>query len=116
MPVFVVTHHARGPLVKEGGTTYFFITDGVEAALAQAKSTAGDEDVGTQGSSNVIRQLFNAGLVDELRIHLVHVLLGEGTRLFDATNAKHAGLESARTIQTPGATHLTFRILRKQSD
>ncbi len=112
MPVFVVTHNASDPLVKEGGTTYFFVTDGVECALAQAKAAAGDKDIAVMGGGNVIRQLMTAGLLDELRIHLAHVLLGEGTRLFDATNAEHVDLQCTRVIESPGATHLTLRVVK----
>src|SRR5262249_51797332 len=110
MPGFVVTHDAREPLVKRGGTTYFFVTAGIEGALARAKATAGDKAVAVMGGANVIQPFLNAGLLDELRMHLAHVLLGDGTRFFDALNADHAELECTRLIESPGATHLTFRL------
>jgi len=112
MPVFVVTHDAREPLLKQGATTYFFVTDGIEGALARAKAAAGDKDVAVMGGANVIQQFMNAGLLDELRIHLAHVLLGDGTRFFNAMNAEQVELECTRLIESPGATHLTFRLAK----
>jgi len=113
MPVFVVTHRARDPLPKAGGTTYTFVIDGIAAALAQAKAAAGDKDVVVLGGADIIQQCIAAGLVDELRIHLVHVLLGDGTTLFTRTGAPHVELHSTRVIDTPGATHLTFRVMSR---
>ena len=110
MPVFVVTHHAKDPLVKEGGTTYTFVTGGVAAALARAKEAAGDKDIALLGGADIIRQFAEAGLLDELRLHLVHVLLGDGTRLFDRIDPKRVTLERTRVVDAPGATHLTFRL------
>ena len=109
MPVFVVTHRARDPLVKEGGTTYTFVTGGVAAALARAQEAAGGKDIAVLGGADVIRQCAEAGLLDELRLHLAHVLLGDGTRLFDRIDTKRVTLERARVVDAPGATHLTFR-------
>src|SRR5262249_54377436 len=103
------THRPGEPLVRKGGTTYFFVTDGVEGALARAKATAGEKDIAVMGGASVIRQLMNAGLLDELRLHLAHVLLGKGTRLFDASTAEHVDMLCTHTIESPGATHLTFR-------
>jgi DNA polymerase-4 len=82
-PVFVLTHHARGPLEKQGGTTFTFVTDGIESALEQAKAAAGGKDVWLGGGANVIQQYLAAGLVDELEINIAPVVLGSGTRLFD---------------------------------
>jgi len=110
MPVFVVTHRARAPLVKQGGTTYMFVSDGIAAALARAKDAAGDKDVAVLGGADVIRQCAEAGLLDELRLHLVHVLLGDGTRLFARIAPERVTLERARVVEAPGATHLTFRV------
>jgi dihydrofolate reductase len=112
MPVFVVTHRAHDPLVKLGGTTYHFVTGGIEEALAQAKATAGNKDVGIFGGADIIRQYVRAGLVDELRIHLVPVLLGDGTTLFDRTATAPIELERTRTIDAPGVTHLIFRMTK----
>jgi dihydrofolate reductase len=109
MPVFVVTHHSRDPLVKEGGTTYTFVTGGIAAALTRAKAAAGGKDVAVIGGADVIRQFVEAGLLDELRLHLAHVLLGDGTRLFGQIDHKRVTLERIRVVDAPGATHLTFR-------
>ena len=113
MPVFVVTHNSRAPLVKKGGTTYFFVTDGISSALGQAKAIAGDKNVVVLGGANIIQQCMNAQLLDEVQIHLAHVLLGEGTRFFTAANADKADLECIRVIETPGATHLSFRVIKR---
>ena len=110
MPVFVVTHRARDPIVKEGGTTYTFVTGGVAAALARAKEAAGGKDVAVLGGADVIRQFAEAGLLDELRLHLAHVLLGDGTRLFDGIDPKRVTLERTRVVDAPGVTHVTFRL------
>jgi dihydrofolate reductase len=112
MPVFIVTHRAGDPLVKQGGTTYHFVTGGIEHALEEARATAGDRDVVVMGGADVIRQLVKAGLVDELRIHLVPVLLGDGTRLFEQMGPEHIELECTRVIGAPGVTHLTFRVAK----
>jgi dihydrofolate reductase len=109
-PVFVVTHRPKETIVKEGGTTYTFVTDGIAAALARAKEAAGDKDVAVLGGADVIRQFAEAGLLDELRLHLAHVLLGDGTRLFDRFDPKRVTLERTHGVDTPGATHLTFRV------
>jgi dihydrofolate reductase len=109
-PVFVVTHRAHDPIVKEGGTTYTFVTGGVAAALARAKEAAGGKDVAVLGGADVIRQCAEAGLLDELRLHLTHVLLGDGTRLFDRIDPRRVALERTGVIDVPGVTHLTFRL------
>src|SRR3954468_5412821 len=92
VPVFVLTHHAREPVPKEGGTTFTFVTDGIEAALEQARAAAGDGDVAVGGGARVVQQYLRAGLLDELHIHLVPVLLGDGVRLF----ADHVARPPAR--------------------
>jgi dihydrofolate reductase len=83
MPVFIVTHEAREPLPMQGGTTYTFITKGIEAALELAREAAGDKDVGIWGGANIIQEYLKAGLLDEMQIHVVPVLFGDGTRLFE---------------------------------
>ena len=83
MPVFVVTHEARDPLPMQGGTTYTFVSDGIESGLAQARAAAGDKNVGIWGGANIVRQYLKAGLLDEMQIHLIPVLLGNGVRLFE---------------------------------
>jgi dihydrofolate reductase len=108
-PVIVLTHEQRAPMEMQGGTTYYF-SDGVEAALAQAKELAGDRDIGIWGGGEVVRQLLQAKLVDEIQIHLVPVLLGNGTSLLAGLPAGVAELERARTIATPAATHLRFLV------
>ena len=109
-PVFVVTHRPKAPIVKEGGTTYTFVTGGIAAALARAKEAAGGKDVAVLGGADVIRQCAEAGLLDDLRLHLAHVLLGDGTRLFDRIDPKRVTLERTRVVDAPGVTHLTFRL------
>ncbi len=106
-PVFVLTHKAQEPLVKEGGTTFTFVTDGVESAVEQARAAAGGGDVSVPGGANAIQQCLKAGLLDELQVHLVPVLLGDGVRLF----AQLDGIELviARVIESPGVTHLRFQ-------
>jgi dihydrofolate reductase len=110
MPVFVVTHHAREPLVKTG-TTFTFVTDGVESAVGQARAAAGDKNVQVGGGAGVIDQCLDAGLVDELLIHLVPVLLGGGVRLFASVGAEPR-LEPTSVLDTPFATRLRYRVLK----
>jgi dihydrofolate reductase len=107
VPVFVVTH-AEPEEVTEGGV-YTFVTDGIESALEQAKMAAGDKDVAVMGGAEMGQQYIGAGLVDEISIHLVPVLLGGGTRMFEHFGREHIQLESAGVIETPEATHLRFR-------
>jgi len=106
-PVFVVTHHARAPLVMAGDTTFHFVTDGIESALEQARRAAGDRDIALSGGATICRQYLNAGLVDEMFVHQVPILLGAGERLFDGVSDLH-GLELAETIATPNVTHFRF--------
>jgi len=111
-PVFILTHHARETVTKQGGTTFTFVTDGIEAALEQAKAAAGDKDVAVAGGANVAQQYLKAGLLDELLIHLVPVFLGGGVRLFENhLGPDRLGLESTRVIESPGVTHLRYRVV-----
>jgi dihydrofolate reductase len=112
MPVFVLTHEAREPETKEGGTTFTFVSDGIEAALDQARGAAGDKDVSIAGGANTIQQFMKAGLVDELQIHIAPLLLGGGIRLFDKLGASPRALETTRVIESPNVTHLKFRVVR----
>jgi dihydrofolate reductase len=105
-PVFVLTHHARQPLELEGGTTFIFVTDGIESALTQARRAAQGRDVSLGGGANLARQYLVAGLVDEMEISLVPVLLGAGERLFEGVGDDLHGLSLVRTIAAPGVTHL----------
>lgn len=112
MPVFVVTHRAREKVVKQGGTTFTFVTDGIESALERAKATVGDKDISVAGGANVVQQYMKAGLLDEIQIHLVPLLLGGGVRLFQHLGDEPIELESTRVIESPGVTHLQFRIVK----
>jgi dihydrofolate reductase len=112
VPVFVLTHHAREAVVKEGGTSFTFVTDGVEAALEQARAAAGDNDVSLAGGANVAQEYLQAGLLDELQIHLVPVFLGGGVRLFDRLGPGPIELESTRVIGSDAVTHLKFRVVK----
>jgi dihydrofolate reductase len=107
-PVFVLTHHPRAPLTLEGGTTFTFVTDGVEAALDRARRAAAGRDVSLAGGASVARQFLVAGLVDEMEINLAPTLLGSGERLFDGVGDDLHGLELMRTVATPRVTHLKF--------
>ncbi len=111
MPVFVLTHQEREPLVK-GGTTFTFVTDGIESALAQARAAAGAKNVAIGGGANVAQQYLKAGLLDEIEIHLVPILLGDGIRLFDRLGAAPIELERTRVIASPDVTHLRFRVVK----
>lgn len=112
MPVFVLTHHAREPLVKKGGTTFTFVTDGIESALEQARKVAGGKDIGLGGGANVAQQYLRAGLVDELQLHVVPVFLGGGTPLFEGLAASDLRLECTEAVVAPGVTHLQYRVER----
>jgi dihydrofolate reductase len=105
-PVFVLTHHAREPLVLDGGTTFTFVTDGIEAVLEQARRAAGGKDVSLAGGASAARQYLAAGLVDEMLLSLVPILLGGGERLFEGLGDDLHGLELVRTVPAPGVVHL----------
>jgi dihydrofolate reductase len=107
-PVFVLTHHEREPLEMEGGTTFHFVTDGIEAAFEQATAAAGGADVHIAGGGETGRQYLAAGLADEIWLHVVPILLGAGARLFDETTAG-SGLEQVRVVEAPGVAHLRYR-------
>ncbi|HEY2202573.1 MAG TPA: dihydrofolate reductase family protein [Solirubrobacteraceae bacterium] len=109
-PVFVLTHHAREPLHKDGGTTFHFITDGIESALEQARQAAGDRDISLAGGAYVAQQYLAAGLVDEFTLSVVPVLLGSGTRLLENLGAD-LKLAQADIVQAPGVTHLGYRVV-----
>ncbi|MFE7835473.1 dihydrofolate reductase family protein [Streptomyces sp. NPDC057474] len=111
-PVFVLTHHPRPTLVKEGGTTFTFVTDGIRSALDQAKTAAGDRNVDIAGGASTVRQYLREGLIDELQLHVVPALLGAGLRLFDDLGAGRRDLEPVRVVDTPLATHLKYRFAR----
>ena len=107
-PVFVLTHHTRAPLALEGGTTFTFVTDGVDAALEQARHAASARDVALAGGARTAQQYLAAKLVDEMEISLVPALLGGGERLFENIGDDLHGLGLVRTIAAPNVTHLKF--------
>jgi dihydrofolate reductase len=107
-PVFVLTHHAREPLELEGGTSFTFVTDGIETALQLAMRAAGGKDVSLAGGANAAQQYLAAGLVDEMEINLAPTLLGSGERLFDGVGDNLHGLHLVRTVAAPKVTHLKF--------
>lgn len=109
VPVFVLTSHAREVKPMEGGTTFTFVTDGIESALEQARAVAGEKNVAIAGGANVAQQYLAAGLLDELQIHVAPVLLGGGVRLF-ADSAPGPDLNVTRVIQSPAVTHLKYRV------
>jgi dihydrofolate reductase len=106
--VFVLTHHKREPLELEGGTTFKFVTEGIEAALEQARRAAGGKDVSLAGGASAAQQYLAAGLVDEMEISLAPTLLGSGERLFDGIGDDLHGLEHVRTVAAPKVIHLKF--------
>jgi dihydrofolate reductase len=109
-PVFVLTHHEREPVTKEGGTTFTFVTDGIEAALEHAREAAGGKDVGVGGGASVAQQYLDAGLLDELHLHVVPVLLSGGVRLLDGVAPGR--LERVSATESPtGVTHLKYRVV-----
>ena len=110
-PVFILTHHPRDPLVMQGDTTFHFVTDGIESALAQARQAAAGKDVALIGGARAAQQYLAAGLVDEIELHLVPMLLGAGERLFDNAGLD-LKLEPIRVIDTPEVTHLKYRIVK----
>jgi dihydrofolate reductase len=112
VPVFVLTHHPREPLVLHGGPPFTFVTEGIGAALEMAQKAAAGTDVMIGGSASVARQYLAAGLLDQIDIHLVPVFLGEGLRVFDDAALAGVTLEQVRVVEAPGVTHLRFRVVR----
>jgi dihydrofolate reductase len=112
VPVFVLTHHEREPETKQGGTSYTFVTDGLESALEQARAVAGDDDVYIAGGASIAQQALRAGLLDELQLHVAPLLLGDGTRLLDNLGPESVQLEATRVIESPKVTHLRYRVVK----
>jgi dihydrofolate reductase len=110
VPVFVVTQHARDPEIMQGGTSFAFVTDGIEDAVARARDAAGDKDVLISGGASVVQQALRAGLLDELQLHVVPLLLGGGVLLFDGLDPI-VELEATRVIESPTVAHLRYRVL-----
>ena len=112
MPVFVITHHARAPVTKQGGTSFNFVTDGIESALDQAREAAGGKDIALAGGANVAQQYLKAGLLDEMQLSVTPVVLGDGARLLDNLGGAEVRLECTGVVEAPGVTHLKYRVER----
>jgi dihydrofolate reductase len=110
MPVFVVTHHDREPLTLSD-TTFTFVTDGIESALTQATEAADGKDVLIAGGAQIINEYLDAGVVDEIEVHVVPILLGGGERLFDGVGPE-LELEQLRAVEAPGVAHLKYRVVK----
>ncbi|QFZ23011.1 dihydrofolate reductase family protein [Saccharothrix syringae] len=109
--VFVVTHRPRPTLVRGGGTSFTYVTDGVASAVEQARAAAGGKDVAVAGGGELVRQVLAAGLLDELELHVVPVVLGTGSRLFDLDLAGEGiELTPTRVLHTPEVTHIRYRV------
>ncbi|MFY1687058.1 dihydrofolate reductase family protein [Plantactinospora sp. WMMB782] len=109
-PVFVLTHYPRDPQPMEGGTTFHFVTDGIESAFKQAREAAGDGNISIHGGATTVNQYLAAGLIDEVRLHIVPMTLGAGTRIFDGVPPLN--LEQVQSRAANAVTHLTYRVLR----
>ena len=109
-PVFVITHHSRKPLSMRGGTTFTFVTEGIDSALEQARTASGDRDVAIAGGASTVRQYLAAGLLDELYLHIVPIILGAGERLL--VDVGDPILEPVKVIASPAVTHVKYRIRR----
>ncbi len=112
-PVFVLTHQVRSPWERPGGTTFYFVNDGIESALRQAHAVAGGRDIRIAGGANVITQYLNAGLIDEFSIALAPVFFGQGIRLFDGIDRQKTALEIVEAIHSPLVTHLRYTVAKK---
>ncbi len=110
-PVFVLTHHPREPLEMQGGTTFYFVTDGIEAALARAREAAGDGDVSIGGGAHTVNQYLAAGAIDELRLHVAPLTLGKGERIFEGLGPLNLE-QIAPATGTDLVTHLRYRVVR----
>ena len=112
VPVFVLTHHPREPLVLHGDPPFTFVTEGIRAALEMAQTAAAGKDVLVGGGASAAKQYLAAGLLDEINIHLVPGFLGEGLRVFDDSAQSRVTLEKVRVVEAPGVTHLRFRVVK----
>lgn len=111
-PVFVLTHERREPWVREGGTTFYFVTDGCDAALEQASAAANGKDVKLAGGAKLIQQFIKMGAVDDLTIHLAPLMLGGGVRLFESIDPERLALEATGATHSPFVTHLSYRVVK----
>ncbi|MGE5172680.1 MAG: dihydrofolate reductase family protein [Betaproteobacteria bacterium] len=112
VPVFVLTHEPREKLVKEGATTFTFVTDGIKSALNKAKASAGNKNVAVAGGAETAQQFIKARLLDEIQIHLVPILLGGGIRLFDHIGSELVTLKRTKVIESRRVTHIRFRVAK----
>jgi dihydrofolate reductase len=112
-PVFVLTHQIRSPWERPGGTTFYFVNDGIESALRQAREAAGERDIRIAGGANAIVQYLNAGLVDEFSIALAPVFFGAGIGLFDGIDRRKVALDIVEAIHSPLVTHLRYAVTRR---
>jgi dihydrofolate reductase len=109
-PVFVLTHHGREPLEMDGGTTFHFVTDGIESALAQAQEAAGGQDIWLAGGADVANQYLAAGLLDQIDVSIAPLLMGGGSRLFAGVGSDAVALEQVRAVDAPGVTHIKYNV------
>jgi len=109
-PAYVLTHHARDPVEMQGGTTFHFVTDGIESALEQARAAAGDGKVSIAGGASTVRQYLRAGLLDELYLHIAPLVLGAGERLLE--DVGDPALEPVEVFASPRVTHVRYRVVR----
>jgi len=114
-PVFVLTREVRTPWERKGGTTFFFVNDGIQSALRQARHAAGARDVRISGGARTVGQYLDAGLVDELSQSVAPILLGGGVRLFDAVDHRAVAFDLVETIASPAITHLRYAVRRPTS-
>lgn len=112
LPIFVLTHHPRPVLELEGNNRFTFVTDGIYAALERARRAAGDRDVAIYGGGHTAAQYLQAGLIDEVQMHMTPVLLGSGVRLFDLVHGAPLKLEQTSAVEAPGVVHLRYTIHR----
>lgn len=112
-PVFVLTHHARAPLNMEGGTTFYFVTEGIHEALARAREAANGKDVRIGGGPNTIRQYLREGLIDELHVAIAPVLLGDGERLFEGPGVRASRYECTQFVGSEKAAHAVLRSMKQ---
>lgn len=111
-PVFVLTHHPHEPIELRGGTTFYFVTDGIEASYARAREAAGAAPISIAGGASCARQAIAAGIVDEIDLQLSPVILGSGERLLEGFSAGTPALELDRVLEAPGVVHLRYRVIR----
>jgi dihydrofolate reductase len=108
--VYVLTHEKREPWVQKGATTFYFINNGIESALEKARESANGRDIRIQGGGDTVQQFFNAGLVDELTVHISPVFLGSGIRLFDNIDKTKYTIEISEVIHSPATTHINYKL------